>query len=294
MNDLLNDLMDIGDEDIADANRMNVQRAPFAMPGAKFRSVEMIVPLLPIKRDSTWVEHCGGTGVISWNVPQCKVMVFNDRYSGITAFYHAVRDKKDLLLAYLSSMPPHSREEWTHCRHQWVNETDDVARAAKWYYMMRLSVLQKGKAFGRGITTRFIPLPSSLKLFEHVHQVLQNFTIENLDIFMSITDYDDVNTIHYIDIPYIGTDQGAYEGKWDWPKVTRLLDLIKRLKGFVAFSHYPDPRIRKYLDWTHIYEWDVLVTAEPKIFRDTNFKEGKENVTNNATARECLYIKEPN
>ena len=289
--DLFDMFLDLDDTGLKDFDRTQVMRAPFGMVGAKWRSLEHILPKLPIHSKSIWAEHFGGTGVISWNVPTCTTMVFNERYSGIVDFYKALQVDQQKLVTILESFPPHSRTWWTDCKLEWVDEKDVFIRAAKWFYMTRLSVLMKRRAFGRGINSRFMPLHPSLELFSSIHQVLKNFTLENLDALQSAKDYDTEQTVHYFDPPYLGTDQGTYENKWTWDNMKDLLRLIFRLKGFVALSHYPDPRIDEY-DWDEKFEWESLVTSEPKVFHKENFKEGKENVTDNTTATECLWIKE--
>lgn len=291
--DFLNDLFDLdGGDNLVHVDRTVYQRAPFPMPGAKWRSLHEIIPRLPIRKSSVWVESYGGTGVVSWNVPECKVMVFNDRYSGVVAFYRALKERKEELVDYLMSMPPHSREEWIHSRQTWVDETDDVIRAAKWYYMTELSVLGKRAAFGRGLQTRFLPLPDRIKLFDSIHYILQNFYLENLDARVCIKDYDSINAIHYWDPPYVGTDQGTYKHKWTWDDMLDLKRLIPQLEGFIALSHYPDSRIDDWGCWDAKYQWDVKVTAEPMVFMAENQKEGKQDVTELNNATECLWIRE--
>ena len=294
--DLFKDLDDTNE--LIEVDRTEYQRAPFAMPGAKYRSLHEIIPRLPITRSCTWADHCGGTGVVSWNVPTCKVMMFNDRYSGIVAFYRVLRDpiKKDQLLKYLSEMPPHSREEWLDCRAMWVTEEDDVARAAKWYYMTRLSILNKRQAFGRGITMKFAPIGdmSDVRLlFDSIHPILKNFTLENLDLKVSFLDYDTPSTIHYIDPPYVNTDQGTYEDKWTHKDNEDLFRLIANSKGFVAFSHYYSSEIDKQSFWTNRYTWSTRVTTEPLIARAENHKLERTDEFGEKEALECLWIKEP-
>lgn len=294
MEDELNfdDLLDLDDSGLIDFDRTTLLRAPFGMVGAKWRSLDNILPKLPFTRDSIWNDVCGGTGVLSWNVPECKVMVFNDRYSGIVDFYRCLQSNQQELVTELESYPPHSRQYWTDCKLEWNTETDPVKRAAKWFYMSKLSVLYKRKAFGRGINTRFMPLHPSLKIFESIHHVLKNFYLENLDLRVCLKDYDKPKTIHYIDPPYVGTDQGTYDHKWTWDDMKDLFRLIPTLDGFVAFSHYPDPRIDELPFWTRKYQWEVNVTAEPLAFHESNQKAGKEDVTNVDTAIECLWIKD--
>lgn len=279
--ELLDMLFEIGEEDVTvPFDRTECIRAPFPYSGSKFKSLEHIIPRLPITQHSTWVDHFGGTGVVSWNVPTCHVMVYNDRYSAVVAFYRCLRDpvKKKALFEYLSLMPPHSREEFYWARDTWVNDEDDVVRAAKWYYGLTVSVLGRQQAFARAITSHHqTNVWDYMDKLPMIHDKLGFFTLENLDVFQCINDYDSPSTVHYFDPPYVGTDQGGYESKWTSKDQERLLNRIAELQGFVALSHYPCKEIEKRSYWTNRYQWDHEGSASGK---------GRDAVI------ECLWVKE--
>jgi DNA adenine methylase len=285
MSDLLADLLDIGSEDTTHAfDRTTCVRAPFSFQGSKWRSLDKIIPRLGVHKSNTWVDHFGGTGVVSWNIPKCNVMVYNDRYSALVAFYRCLRDekKKEALLAYLESMPPHSREDFYWARDTWVNDVDDVIRSAKWYYGLCCSVLGRQKAFARAISSHAITnVWQRLPMFEPIHRCLQSFTLENLDVFQCITDYDTPQTIHYFDPPYVGTDQGGYQSKWGLDDQARLLKAIGNCRGFVALSHYPCNVIDEQPYWTNRYQWEHL-NSVGEIGESLDC----------GTAVECLWIKQ--
>lgn len=265
--------------------RSEILRAPFQMPGAKFNSLEKIVPLLPIRKDSIWVDVFGGTGCVSWNVPVCKNMIYNDRYSAVVDFYKVFRERQSELRAYLESMPVHSRQEWFDCYGTWVAEKDPLIRAAKWYYMTKLSVIQKGMYFGRSLGNResFVNrLGDTFHLWGRLQNIMKRFTMENLSCFQCLDDFDSVDTIFYLDPPYVGTDQTSYEHSWTMDDQRRLLNQIPKLKGFVALSHYPSKMIDEQDYWTHKEAWHVKVTAHTNS-HDSNKKMDQ---------MECLWIKE--
>jgi len=53
----LDDLFDLGSEDITHVDRQTFERAPFGMPGGKTNSLKHILPRLPVRRK--WVDHFG-------------------------------------------------------------------------------------------------------------------------------------------------------------------------------------------------------------------------------------------
>lgn len=284
-NDLFDDLMDIGIEDVTvPFDRTECVRAPFTYAGSKARSLPEILPRLPIIKSSTWVDHFGGTGVVSWNVPKCNVMVYNDRYSALVAFYRCMRDpiKHQAMIQYLSLMPPHSREDFYWARDTWVTDVDDVIRAAKWYYGIANSVLGRQLAFARSIQSSVDrSVWMHLPFFEPIHRAIQPFTLENLDVFQCIHDYDTCSTIHYFDPPYVGTDQGGYEHKWTAAQQKQLLATIGRCQGFVALSHYPCAEIDSQPYWTQRHQWVHKASSE-----EISGSFSTEDVI------ECLWIKE--
>lgn len=291
--DFLNDLFDLGSDDITHVDRQTFERAPFGMPGGKTNSLKHILPRLPVRRK--WVDHFGGSGVVSWNRPDTEIMVYNDRYSGVVAFYRCLQSKRyyDLLQRLEHLTPPLSREEWINARATWCHETDDVERAAKWFYMVKNSVIGKGKAFARATNSKPpISLPNSLKLFESLHWKLQGFMIENLDWKVCAKDFDSHDCVHYFDPPYVGTDQSAYDHKWTHTDLQDLLQHISRLQGFAALSGYADSNIDNCDFWDERITWKVPITSEVMAFDDKNQKKGHEFKSEYEYAEEVLWIKE--
>lgn len=290
---MVDDLLDMFDDSVR-VDRTNVLRAPFGMPGAKNRSLKHLLQHLPYR--DKWIDLFGGTGVVSWNRAHSKQLnVYNDRYSGVTNFYRCLQDaaKKKALCEFLEFTCA-SRELFYKAKMEWAAEQDDVTRAAKWYYMMRQSVIGKGAAFARTTNSRYMnPLPGSLELFHEIHNHIKTYyLIENLDFEQCHSDFDSQNSVFYADSPYIGTDPGIYEHKWTRNDTERLLATAGRSKGFFALSGYADAQINNCSFWTDRHTWEVNVTSEVRAFLPENFREGKENVQKVDKVMEVLWIKE--
>lgn len=291
LDDILNDLFDVAGEDIIDVDRTVYERAPFGMPGGKVQCLDRILPKLQVR--DKWIEHFGGSGVISWNRPKVPLMVFNDRYSGIAAFYRVLQsDRWDELVHFLRDLvPPSSREEWIYSRANWATERDDVRRAARWFYMIKNSVIGKGQAFARSTNGRsYVPLATCLQWFAPLHAKLKQFQIENLHWEVCFNDYDSLDCVHYFDPPYVGTDTGIYEHKWHKGDLNRLLNAISRAKGFCALSHYPNETIDACDFWDDRFEWEVNVTSEVMAFTEENNKIDQQK-DGYAKTKEVLWLK---
>lgn len=296
--DLLDELMDLHDSDPSNDqkfDRKTMIRAPFGMPGAKFFSLERLLPHLPVTPKSMWVDHFGGSGIVSWNVPLCANMIYNDRYSGVCNFYRVVRERPEELIQYLEMMPNHSREEWFYCKNTWVTEKDELVRAAKWYYMVRLSVIGKGQCFGRGIELKATGMQISpfLEVIRKLSYRLKVFTLENLDWRVMCNDYNRPHAVHYMDPPYIGTDTGLYEHKFKREDLLELLATIPQLSGFVALSHYDNEDIAEQSYWDYHVTWQVPVNSETNT-ENTKGKSDRMHMNDPKMVTEHLWIKEPN
>ena len=268
MQDLISDLM-------FEDNRARWAKAPFVMPGYKYRDLGHIIPNLPITKNTRFVDHFGGTGVVSWNVPHCNEKVFNDRRSSVTEFFKCLRDHAEEFLEYVDNFQQNSRQEWLECRDTWNKEDDPVKRAGKWFYWICMSNLDCGNSFRRQFHPR---LNNKKQTIRALKTRLRGFLIENLDVFTCIKDFDSHRTVHYMDPPYV--DVGlSYRGvKWTQSDLERLLDTIAGVEGFVALSHYPSDLIDKQPYWTNCVRWEVKETV-------SHFDKAKKEV-------ECLWLKE--
>lgn len=265
-------------------------RAPFGFPGSKFRSLDQILPLLP--HDDVYVEPFGGSGSVLLSRRKSALEVFNDRYAGVVAFYRCLRDKKDQLVDRLS-LCLHAREEFIWCKDTWRDCTDDVERAARWYYMVRMSFGQIGLIFGRCTGSKGnmgLRLHNSLELFHPVHERLKHVQIENQDWRDCIKDYDSLDTVFYMDPPYLEC-QNKYEHSFTEAHHIELCERIQDIKGFVALSGFDNSVYDRY-PWDAKYSWSVQGKILGLAFTEENHMAGKEGTVERQPQEEVLWIRE--
>lgn len=272
--------------------RENYIRAPFGWPGGKWRCLQYILPKLPVRK--IWVEPCGGSGIITINRRPSELEIFNDRHAGVVTFYRCIRDKVkcDALVERLK-LVVHSREEFVWCRETWQSCTDDVERAARWYYMLRTSFSQLGRNFARATRSRDqigIKLQRGLNLFPTIHRRFVRIQVENLDAIQCIRDFDSRETVFYVDPDYMGADPGIYEHR---VKQQLLLNTIKDCKGFFAVSNYANQLYDSY-QWDERLTWSVFVSMTAQSFdTDENHLRTRRNVMDRQQrAEEVLWIRE--
>jgi len=267
-----------------------ILRAPFGWPGGKSKSVMDIVPHLPNTR--TYIEPFGGAGSVLLARGPSQFEVFNDRYSGVTAFYKVLQTPELYMkLIERLDLTIHSKEYWHWCKDSWKNPDDPVERAARWYIMVLYSFGAMGRNWAR---LRKVSVPLGNKMHKHlemfpiIHERIKRVQIDNEDAFKLLRLHDSKETVFYLDPPYVGAYEGAYTYMMSTDRHMELLDIVFDLEGFVAVSGY-DNRWYGERDWDNKIEFMKTVCLTPG--GET------ENASRNLTqkrikAKECLWIKE--
>jgi DNA adenine methylase len=240
------------------------------------------------------VEPFGGSGAVLLARNASKIEVFNDRYAGVTAFYRCIRDraKLDRLCEWLD-LTVHSREDFVWCKDTWENVADDIERAARWFYMINYSFASKGACWGRSTSAGGMAgkVRNKIKAFQSVHERLKCVQIENQDWSDCLRDYDNSETVFYLDPPYIDASPGTYKHELSKQEHTKLLDAIFSLKGFVALSGYANPFYDER-DWDSRHEWDVFISIKSAAYSEGNNKAHLKGIEERGHGTEVLWIKE--
>jgi DNA adenine methylase len=288
----LGDLFEELERNTEPASRDTIIKAPFPYPGGKSRSIKNICSHLPYT--DKYVSVFGGSGCDILARRPVKLEVFNDRYAGVTSFYRCLRNPKlfDALVQWLE-LTVHSREEFVACRDTWQDTSDDVERAAKWYYMTSYSFASLGRNWGRALATRGIignKIRKKLTTFDAIHQRFRNVQIENQDWSDCLHDYDSPDCIFYLDPPYVDADTGIYKVGMSHDDHRRMIDIIFSLKGFVALSGYANP-LYDNQDWDAKHTWKSYVSIQSGGHHG-NKKEHLAGQIEYSHAEEVLWIKD--
>jgi len=289
--DLFDMLEGMADNEAPDT-REDILRPPFSYPGSKSRSVEKILPHLPYT--GVYVEPFGGSAAVLLARRPSKLEVFNDRYAGVCFFYRCIRDAGLLhQLCERLDLTIHSREEFIWSRDTWENADDLVERAARWYYMTMYSFGRLGRNFGRSTSSKakLAALQSKLPLFPKIHERFRTVQVENQDWSQIIKDYDNHETVFYIDPPYVDTDSGVYKNKMDHDDHKRLIDAIFKCKGYCAVSGYANP-LYDNLPWDEKHTWEAFVSLQSMAYTESNNKEQLKGQESRSHSEECLWVKE--
>lgn len=272
-------LLEMFDEFDDDSKRES-RRAPLNYTGTKRETLDEILTLLPYS--NMWVDVFGGSGIVTIARKPSKLDIFNDRHAGIIAFYRAIQTRLDELLERIKLMP-HGREFFEWCIKTLNQDTDDVVRGAKWYYLVQSSFAGRAQYWGRvtnGKNTIVTKIQKNLELFPTIHRRFQNVQIENLDWQVIFKDYAKPDAIIYCDPPYI--DSNIYAHRMSRNDHKKLCDRIFDCDSFVALSGFDNTLYNDYpWDGKHAFQLQNKVSTVAVSTKDRL-----------KTRVECLWIKE--
>jgi DNA adenine methylase len=291
---LLEGMMILSDFEPDDAP---ILKLGFGYPGSKADQLDNILPRLP--RSKVRVDLFGGSGAVLMNSPQSPLEVYNDRCSGVTAFFRCCQDRELLeVLKERIRLMIYSKEEWLFTKESWASLHHDTAeRAARWFYTLYCSFAGKMNEWGRqrkpgaNRATKFNDLPLNM---EKIHARVQQWEIVNDDFMDVLRRYDSHDTVFYIDPTYYNSTQGMYTHELSKPDHVKMLMAIENLEGFVALSGYPNEvydKQFKYL-WDDRIEWHHTKKTRSGIACEENGFQGADLTNFRPSTTEVLWIKE--
>ena len=211
--------------------------------GGKRLLYKHIGRLIPQHR--TYVELFAGGAAVFFMKPRAHVEVLNDIDGDLMNLYRVVKHHPDELSRQFEGVLA-SRELFVEYRDQDSLGLTDIQRAARFYYLQKLS-------FGSKMVCRTFagylghkPKFNKETLLVDIRAVscrLSTAYIERLDAFDCIRKYDSVDSFFYIDPPYFGMPN-PYVGS----KVNESVELYKRLanavygmrgKALISLGYHP-------------------------------------------------------
>ncbi len=236
-------------------------KTPITYYGGKANMISAILPLIPEHR--LYTEAFFGGGAIYFAKSPSEAEVINDTNNMVVNFYEVVQSDFESLLTKVESTL-FSRATYT------------VALTI--YKMPHLfNKLQQAWAFYVGTNMGFSASIGSwgydkyskrLKTFQNkkllfdasIATRLENTQIENNDACKVIESRDAEDAFHYVDPPYIDSNQGHYEG-YTLNDYRKLLDTLSSIKGKFLLSSFPSEILEEY---TQKNGWHTLVFDKVK------------------------------
>ncbi len=221
-------------------------KTPISYYGGKQTLSPIILELIPEHR--IYCEPFLGGAAVFFAKKPSKVEVINDTNSELINFYEVV--KNDFLsLEREVAITLHSRAKHRQAQVIYNNPDmfDRIKRAWAVWMLANISYGCKLDAvFGYDRTGGASKkLANKRKGFTEDYAIrLQNTQIECCDALRIIRSRDTVESFFYIDPPYVGADQGHYDG-YTQEDFDNLLTLLEGIKGKFLLSSFRNPSLKE-------------------------------------------------
>ena len=219
--------------------------------GGKWNLAPWIISHFPPHKN--YVEPCGGAASVLLQKPRSPLETYNDLDGNVVNFFRVLRDKPDELIQKIK-LTPWAREEFDNAKRM---DGCPVERARKMVIVSWMGTNGGTNLDNSGLNFRTQVNGvsrcgdiSSNALYEIACR-LQNVQIEKLPVIECICKYDGVDSLIYVDPPYISetrTDSSVYAFEWNEENHVNAAELLRNAKGFVVVSGYACPL------YTDIYE----------------------------------------
>ncbi|MFC3716790.1 DNA adenine methylase [Luteimonas soli] len=218
----------------------------FPWPGGKTRLLQHLLPLLSDNPHTCYVEPFAGGAAALFAREPVKVEVLNDTHGELVRLYRVVARHLDEFVRHFRwSLTSREMFRWAQLQH--VDTLTDIERAARFYYLQKLSFGGKvqGQTLGVGPGgTKGINLLRLEEDLSAAHLRLHRVVIEHLPWQQCIAKYDTPGTVFLLDPPYWQTE--GYGGEFGIEQYDALADTMAGLKGraVLTINDHPDMRAR--------------------------------------------------
>jgi DNA adenine methylase len=247
--------------------------------GGKWKLAPWIIGRFPPHR--TYCEPFGGAGSVLMRKPVSFAEVYNDVDDRLVNVFRVLRDlAKSEQLRRLLSLTPFARAEFEGA---YLEDTDDDVERARRTIIM--SFMGFGSdSIGRGYRTGFrgksnrsnttpahdwSNYPAAVRSF---HERLTGVVIEQQQAIDVLLKYDEHDTLHYVDPPYVHVTRSASVGRHGYrheltdEQHRSLAAVLHTLRGMVVLSGYACPLYQElYPDWHRIETATFADGAHPRI-----------------------------
>lgn len=230
-------------------NKLIAHKTPIAYYGGKQNMLKEILPIIP--KHKIYVEPFFGGGAVFWAKESVKTEVINDINMNIINFYKVLKHDYFSLAKKIESTL-HSRATYKRAliiySEPELFDDNPVIRAWAFYIVTNQGFAHKIGTWGYDKGGRSRTIQNKIDSFnEDLSLRLKYVQIESNEAHKVMLSRDSEDTFHYIDPPYIGSNQGHYGGYED-SHFERDLNAIKTLKGKFLLSSYNSDILQRYIN----------------------------------------------
>jgi len=231
-------------------------RKLFAYSGGQKNLMPCIMELLP--EHTTFVEVFFGGGSLFFNKDPSEVEIINDIDKRLINLLKVVKDRPEEFERELRFLP-NSRDLFKEYKAKILQETDDVKRAAMFYYILHNTWSGSSKIGQWVMKTRNTAKIDELSWFA---DRLRHVNIENLDCVDLIKKYDGPSTWFYMDPPYADIFD-LYEHSFQDEDHMRLARALKSISGMFLLTYNSHPLIEMLYKGYPQFVYETKVTMSP-------------------------------
>jgi len=215
--------------------------------GGKYRIAKDIIQHFP--EHKIYCEVFGGAAHVLFQKHPSQVEVYNDINFDLVNLFKVLRDKEKLeKLVEQLKYTPVARSEYIFCRDNYKNAADEIERARRFYTKIMQSYAGKQDSWGFVINSTNNNMASTcnrwinnIKELKSAIERFRRVQIENMDFEDCIKRFDTIDTLFYLDPPYVThmrVDKNVYEHEMADIDHERLIDILKSVKGKFILSGY--------------------------------------------------------
>lgn len=225
--------------------------SPLQYRGNKYKSLKHLI----FPEGSLFVDVFGGSGVVTMN--QTGPRIYNDINPEVCNFLRQVRDDPLTIIEGLH-LHIHAREIWERLVSKKTKRT-----ALEYLIVITESFASSEDTWARRILEPFFNFREyRIPQIIQASAALRGVEIHNKPFHWILREYDDPNTVFYLDPPYCDTD--SHYGQIDH---VGLLSQAFNMQSFVGASHY-EHTIYRSREWDFIKNWKVQGTISSRGHHD--------------------------
>lgn len=259
-------------------------KTPIAYYGGKILMSRHIIPLIP--KHSIYTEAFFGGGAVFFKKEKVRSETINDSNSMVVCFYEVCQTNFEELQTKIKATP-YSRDIYkrAYTIYQIPHLFEKVERAWAFFVCTNMGYNHQIRtwAYDKMSNTTHAFVNKQEQFDERVYERLKGVQIENTDANRVILSRDTKDSFHYVDPPYIHTNQGHYKG-YDTQDFIKLLETLSSIKGKFILSSFPSEILDEYCHqnkW-HQQQFDKVVSSQ-KVALGTTKRRKIEVLTANYT-----------
>lgn len=227
--------------------------------GGKSRLAPHILSRFPAH--TCYVEAFCGAAAIFFTKAPSDVEIINDINGELVNLYRVVQHHlEEFIRQFKWALTSRQVYEWE--QQKTPGTLTDIQRAARFYYLQRLSFggRVEGQTFGTATTSP--PRLNLLRLEEDLSQAhlrLANTTVENLAWDQVVEKYDREHTLCYLDPPYLETE--GYGVEFGVEQYERMAEVAGTVDASVIISLNDHPEIRRIFAGLHMESIGIRYTV---------------------------------